>query len=166
MLQILNYVRIMVRSVRKPMLKKAALIIFTLAFFILSGCQTNQQRINGDIIETTEGIRVIPTFLTRSDKDTRDTYKKVYEYKDILKQIPTYENGPYQNVFETYFYKENADGTLEWNNHALNSGNLLAIGRDATALAKSGTPLAEIQKQIEKKYSGEYGADDPRRNFK
>ncbi len=148
------------------MLKKAALIIFTLTFFILSACSPNQQRLNGDIQETTESLREIPTFLTRSDKDTRDTYKKLYEYEDVLKEIPTYEEGPYKNVFETFFYKENADGTLVWNNHALKSGELLAIGRDASNLAKSGTGLADIQKQIEKKYSGEYGADDPRRNFK
>lgn len=148
------------------MLRKAALIIFSLSFLILSACQPNQQKLNGDIHETTSGIREIPTFLTRSDKDTRDTYKKVYQYKEIMEQIPTMDGSPYKSVYETYFYGENADGTLVWNNHALKTGLLLAIGRDATALAKSGTQVADIQKQIEEKYSGEYGADDPRRNFK
>lgn len=148
------------------MLKKAALIIFTLSFFLLSACQPQQEMVNGDIHETTKGIREIPTFLTRADKDTRDTYAKVYEYKEIMQQIPPHDQSNYKSAYETFFVKENEDGTLVWNNHALRSGQLLAIGREATAMAKDGKGIEEIKQYIEKKYSGEYGSDDPRRNYK
>jgi hypothetical protein len=83
-----------------------------------------------------------------------------------MQQIPPHDQSNYKSAYETFFVKENEDGTLVWNNHALRSGQLLAIGREATAMAKDGKGIEEIKQYIEKKYSGEYGSDDPRRNYK
>lgn len=153
------------------MRKKAIILFLTLFIFsILSACTTTsnkQEKLsNGDLLETTKGIRDIPSFLTNdADKETKDTYTKVYSYKEVLKQIPPYDGSNYKSIFETFFYKENADGTLVWNNHAYLNGKTLAVGGYAAALAKAGKPLAEIQATIEKQYSGEYGANDPRTNY-
>lgn len=152
------------------MLKKMAILILSVFIFsFLSACATvtnKQETINGDVMETTKGIRDIPSYLTNdNDKDTKKIYIQVYDYKDVLKQIPPYDGSSYKNVFETFFYKENPDGTLIWNDHALKNGKALAVGGYASALAKSGKSLTEIQKEVEKKYKGEYGVNDPRRNY-
>lgn len=141
--------------------------VFILTFLSACGTVTNKQvTINGDIMETTKSIRDVPSYLTNdNDKDTKNIYVQVYNYKEVLKQIPPYDGSSYQNVYETFFYKENTDGSLMWNNHALKNGVALAVGGYASALAKSGKSLTEIQKEIEKKYKGVYGIDDPRRNY-
>ncbi|WP_051331144.1 PCYCGC motif-containing (lipo)protein [Aneurinibacillus terranovensis] len=141
------------------------LFILILAVTACSTGNKQEQLANGDTLETTASIHDTPIFLEHADGELKNVYQLALTHKDIMQKIPVYDGSSYKNIFEAFLYKVNPDGSIVWNSHGSNSGKAIAVATDVIAMSEEGKSLKEIEKAINKKYAGQYGADSPRLHY-
>jgi hypothetical protein len=86
----------------------------------------------------------------------RDAYRFAAANPDILSRVPCYcgcEAEGHQSNLACYVKQFNADGSVVFDDHALNCGICVDIARDTMMLIQEGKTLKEIRTYIDAQYS-------------
>ncbi|MBI5877624.1 MAG: hypothetical protein HZB53_08245 [Chloroflexi bacterium] len=87
---------------------------------------------------------------------TRDAYRFAMANPDALKNVPCYCGcGPlgHKNNYDCYIKGANADGSFDFDNHALGCEICVDITQDAMRYIKAGKPAVDIRTAIDRTYS-------------
>jgi len=120
---------------------------------------------NGDLLETTAAVDVLPSFLQEQPEEMRLVYQAAAQTADVLKWIPCYcgcgQSAGHRSNLNCFIQDMHEDGSVTWTDHSTRCNVCLETAVISAELNAQGVPLKDIRQHIDQKYSQGYAAPTP-----
>lgn len=154
--------------------KHLALVMVGIVSVSLMGCQNSEtqgenhsqkHQASGDLLETTGGVRELPSFVQDFDPQVGQVYQIAAKNNELLKWIPCYcgcgDSVHHKNNLDCFIDKVKKNGQIVWDSHATQCGTCLEIASESVSLKEKGKSTLEIRRYIDKKYQDGFAKPTP-----
>lgn len=121
--------------------------------------------LSGDLQETTDSVKQLPTFLDSQPEDIRLVYEVAGQATDILEWIPCYcgcgESAGHRSNLNCFIAEKRDDGSVVWDDHGTRCQVCLEIAVESVQMYQQGKSLKEIRQAIDAKYEEGYATPTP-----
>jgi hypothetical protein len=135
------------------------LLITLFTALLLSACTGSQTEINDAKVLKMAPLAGMPADVLAAPAQVQQAYQFAAANPDVMQHIPCYcgcgDMGHTSN-YACYIAGKNADGTLQYDTHALGCSICVDITQDAMRLLKEGKSVSEIKTYIDQTYA-QYG---------
>ncbi|MBD8025791.1 PCYCGC domain-containing protein [Ureibacillus sp. Re31] len=126
---------------------------------------TTHNHLSGDLQETTDSVKQLPSFLDSQPEDIRLVYEVAGQATDILEWIPCYcgcgESAGHRNNLNCFIAEKRDDGSVVWDDHGTRCQVCLEIAVESVQMYQQGKSLKEIRQAIDAKYEEGYATPTP-----
>ncbi|GIP40262.1 hypothetical protein J31TS4_35420 [Paenibacillus sp. J31TS4] len=117
---------------------------------------------NGDLQETTDSLKTLPSFLNGQQAEITAAYRVAAATADLLDYIPCYcgcgQSAGHKSNKNCFISEVKSDGTVVWDDHGTRCDVCINIAVMSAKMKEAGKTYMEIRTEIDKAFGKGYAA--------